>query len=151
MPLAEFNFGTLRYAFGDPRLAGFQDNIERVNLVATRSDGFIWMVEDEVMDAVQNDPDGPLRDRPNTASTLSVWRDATSLWAFVHKTVHARIMAGHDAWFVPGDRGHLVIWEVPEGHIPTVAEGMANWEKLQSDGETETIFGGATLKRRAGG
>jgi len=149
MPIAEFNFGTLRYDWGDPRLAGFADNIAAVNKIAQRSDGFIWMIDDETMDAVQNDPNGPLKDRPGTASTLSVWRDAESLWRFVNKTFHAKIMAKHDDWFVPGDRSHLVIWNVAQGHFPTVAEGMAQWEKLHTDGETDDVFGGARLRTLA--
>jgi len=151
MAIAEFNFGTLRFPFGDPRLAGFSDNIARVNAIAQRSPGFIWMIDDDTMDAVQNDPNGALADRPNTASTLSVWQDAASLWHFVHKTMHAKIMAGHDDWFVRGDRGYLVMWHVAGDHRPTVAEGMARWHDLQQSGETGDIFGGTTLRRMAEG
>ena len=151
MPIAEFNFGTLRYDWGDPRLSGFADNIAGVNKIAQRSDGFIWMIDNDTMDAVQSDPNGALKDRPNTASTLSVWRDAHSLWHFVEKTFHAKIMAQHDDWFVPGDRGHLVIWHVADGHLPTVAEGMAQWQKLQTHGDTAEIFGGARLRALAKG
>ena len=120
-----------------------------VNGLAQRSDGFIWMIDDETMDAVQNDPNGALASRPGTASTLSVWRDPRSLWHFVEKTLHAKFMAKHDDWFVPGDRSHLVIWDVPDGHRPTVAEGMGQWAALQSNGETETVYGGIRLRHLA--
>ncbi len=149
MPLAEFNFGTLRYPWDDPRLRDFQDNLDRVNGLAQRSDGFIWMLDEDGMDAVQNDPEGPLSARPNTASTLSVWRDAESLWRFVEKTLHGHFMRRGGEWFEAEDRSHLVIWEVPEGHIPSVAEGMAQWSALQTHGDTAQVFGGAELRRRA--
>ncbi len=149
MPLAEFNFGTLRYPWGDPRLKDFQDNLDRVNGLAQRSDGFVWMLDEDGMDAVQNDPEGPLSARPNTASTLSVWRDAKCLWQFVENTLHGRFMKRGAEWFKADDRGHLVIWEVADGHRPTVTEGMAQWRVLQAEGESAHLFGGRGLRERA--
>jgi len=143
--LAEFNFGTLRYPWGDPRIAGFENAIAQVNAIASRSPGFVWQISDDDMDAVQNDPQGPLADRPLTASTLSVWTGAAPLYRFVTKTLHARIMARHDEWFVPGDRGFLVCWPVPAGHKPDVAEGMARWQEVQIGGDTDKVFGSKGL------
>ena len=139
--LAEFNFGTLRYPWCDPRIAGFEDAVEQVNAIGARSPGFVWRLPDNDMEFEQEDARGALVDRPNTASTLSVWQDAGSLYRFVTKTLHARIMQGAPDWFVPGDSGHLVCWWVSVGHIPTVAEGLQNWQLLQSQGETESLFG----------
>ncbi len=147
--LAEFNFGTLRYPWGDPRIAGFEAALDQVNAIAARSPGFVWRMPDDDMDAVQTNPDGPLADRPNTASTLSVWTGAAPLYRFVTKTLHARIMAGRTAWFVPGDSGFLVCWWVPVGQRPGVAEGMARWRHLMQAGDTHEIFGGKGLQRAA--
>ncbi len=149
MPLAEFNFGTLKYDWDDPRLKDFQDNLDRVNNLGKRSPGFLWMLDGDSMEAEQQNWQGPLADRPNTASTLSVWRDAQSLWRFVDKTLHARFMARSDEWFKPDDRGHLVVWNVAEGHRPSVAEGMERWHDLQRFGPTETVFDGARLRALA--
>lgn len=145
MHLAEFNFGTLRYPWGDPRIAGFENALDQVNTIAVRSAGFVWRMTDEDMDAAQTDPHGPLRDRPNTASTLSVWQGAAPLYRFVTKTLHSRIMAQRQAWFVPGDSGYLVCWWVPVGHRPDVAEGMARWRDLRRSGENENLFGAKGL------
>lgn len=149
--LAEFNFGTLRYPWDDPRVADFQNGLAHVNAIGARSPGFIWRLEDDAMDIAQTDPAGPLADRPNTASTLSVWTGPKPLWDFVAKTLHARFVARRAEWFVPGDSGHFVGWWVPEGHRPTVAEGLSNWQHLQKAGESEMIFGAAGLKARANG
>lgn len=149
--LAEFNFGTLRYPWGDPRIAGFEEAVDQVNAIGARSPGFVWRMPDDDMDAAQNDPTGPLADRPNTASTLSVWEDAGALYRFVTKTLHARIMKGAPDWFDPGDSGHLVCWWVPGGHQPDVAEGMAMWQLLQDNGENEKLFGANRLKLIATG
>lgn len=147
--LAEFNFGTLRYPWGDPRIAGFEDAVDQVNAIGARSPGFIWRLPDDDMDAAQNDPNGPLRNRPNTASTLSIWEEPVALYQFVTKTLHARIMKGAPDWFVPGDSGHLVCWWVPVGSRPRVAEGMQMWQTLQERGETEFVFGANQLKTLA--
>ena len=149
MPLAEFNFGTLKYPWDDPRIADFQDNLDRVNGLGQRSAGFIWMLDEDDMEAEQEDGAGPLADRPNTASTLSVWEDAASLWHFVEKTLHSKFKARSHEWFEPDDSGHLVVWRVADGHRPTVAEGMAQWHKLQADGPDADRFDGATLRRMA--
>ena len=149
MHLAEFNFGTLRYPWGDPRIAGFETAIDQVNRIAARSPGFVWRMSDDDMDAVQNDPAGPMADRPNTASTLSVWTGAAPLYHFVTKTLHARIMAGAPDWFVPGDSGFLVCWWVPEGHRPDVVESMARWREVQKNGETSNVFAAKGLRAAA--
>lgn len=59
MPLAEFNFGTLKYAWDDPRLRDFQDNLDRVNGLAERASGFVWMLPSDAMSTAQDDPDDP--------------------------------------------------------------------------------------------
>ena len=149
MHLAEFNFGRLAYPWDDPRIAGFQDAVEQVNAIGGCSPGFVWRIADEDMEAAQYDPDGPFNDGPHTASTLSVWEDAASLYNFVTKTLHARIMKGAPDWFVPEDSGHLVCWWVPIGAQPTVAEGMAEWVLLQNEGDSAARFGGQGLKQHA--
>ena len=108
--LAEFNFGTLRYGWDDPRTADFQNGLAQVNAIAVRSAGFVWRLDDDAMELAQTDPHGPLADRPNTASTLSVWTGPVTLWGFVAKTLHARFMARRAEWFVPGDSGFFVGW-----------------------------------------
>ena len=147
--LAEFNFGILRYPWGDPRISGFENAVAQVNAIGARSPGFIWRMPDDEMEAAQYDPEGPFNDGPHTASTLSIWEDPATLYRFVTKTLHARIMKGAPDWFVPGASGHLVCWWVPQGHRPDVAEGMAKWHILQAQGESENIFGTNRLKALA--
>jgi len=151
MHLAEFNFGTLNYPFDDPRIADFQDNIAMVNKVAERSDGFVWRIEDEEMEAVQLDSHGPLAHRPNTASTLSVWVSPQSLYDFVEKTIHVRFLQRAHEWFEPNDRGHLVMWWVKEGEKPTVADAMDRWTRFKELGPGDHGFGAKELKRLAQG
>lgn len=144
--LASFNFGTLRYPWDDPRVKDFQDNLDRVNAIGARSPGFVWRLDDDAMEAAQEDSQGPLADHPNTASTLSVWETPRDLWQFVHNTLHGRFLARAGEWFVPGDSGYFVGWWVPTAHRPTVAEGMAMWRQVQAAGDSDAAFGAARLR-----
>ena len=147
MHLAELNFGVLRHDWDDPRVAPFVDALEAVAAIAHRSPGFVWQLDEEAMEAAQNDPGGPLGGNPRTASTLSVWTDAESLWAFVDRSVHGRYLRRAEEWSVPGDRGFLVMWWVDEGHLPTLKEGMERFRHLQTHGETEHAFSFGWLRK----
>jgi len=144
--LASFNFGTMRYPWDDPRVADFQNALDRVNDIGARSPGFVWRLDDDAMEATQDDHAGPLADRPNTASTLSVWEGPAQLWHFVENTLHAKFMARRGEWFVPDDSGYFVGWWVPIGHRPSVAEGMNRWRDVQANGDTEAAFGASGLR-----
>ena len=145
--LASLNFGTLRHDWDDPRIAPFRSALDTVNAIGQRSPGFIWMLDEDSMDAAQQDPEGPFGAAPRTASTLSVWRDGPSLMAFVHTTLHAKFLARAEEWFEPGDHGHVVLWHVPQGHRPTLAEGMARFALLRRLGDTPEAFRPGALPR----
>ncbi|MEM9968664.1 MAG: DUF3291 domain-containing protein [Pseudomonadota bacterium] len=144
--LAEFNLGELKYDWDDPRVKGFVDGLDVVNRVAMRSDGFIWMLGPDEMEAAQNDPKGPLGGNPRIASTLSVWRDAASLEHFVWNTIHKRFYDRKAEWYDAVESLRLVMWWVPHGHYPTVFEAMDRFRHLQSHGETQHAFGWRLLE-----
>ncbi|MGB3177186.1 MAG: DUF3291 domain-containing protein [Albidovulum sp.] len=144
--LAEFNFGVLRHDWDDPRVAGFVNALDRVNAVAKRSPGFVWMLSEDAMETEQNTPDGALGGNPLIASTLSVWEDVASLDAFVFNTVHRQFYQRRAEWFDAVTGGNLVMWWVPVGHRPSVAEGMARWQHREANGDSDHAFGWAVLK-----
>lgn len=146
--LAALNFGTLRFDWGDPRIAPFQDALDTVNAIGQRSPGFVWMLDEDAMDAAQTDSAGPFGDTPRTASTLSLWEDAPSLMAFVHKTLHAKFLARGAEWFEPDDRSHVVLWHIPVGDRPTLAEGMDRFRLWQRIGDSAEAFSPAALNTR---
>ncbi len=149
MPLAEFNRGVLRHDWGDPRIAEFADNLDRVNAIAQRSDGFIWQLPEADMDAAQNDPAGPLGGNPRTASTLSVWRDLACLERFVFHTLHKRFHDRRATWFAQGQGLRLVLWPVPEGHLPDIAEAVERFDLLAREGDSDAAFGWDHARRLA--
>jgi len=139
--IAELNLGVLRHDWDDPRVKDFVDGLDLVNGVAARSSGFVWRLGDTAMEAAQNDPEGPLGGNPRTASTLSVWEDVASLEAFVWNTVHRRFYERRAEWYDAVESLRFVMWWVPAGHRPDIAEGMARFRHLEAHGDSEHAFG----------
>ncbi len=149
MHLAEFNIGTLRYDWDDPRVADFAENLDRVYALARRSPGYVWHLEGHEMEAAQLDPNGPLGGNPRTASTLSVWEDAESLRHFTFQTLHRQFYDRRGEWYDPAAQGlRLVMWWVATGHRPSVAEAAQRLDHLAAHGDTAEAFGWAALEGR---
>ncbi|WP_172299907.1 DUF3291 domain-containing protein [Pseudoruegeria sp. HB172150] len=147
--LAQFNWGVLRADWDSPVVADFVNNIAKVNAVAERSDGFIWRLGDDDMEAAQLDPEGPLGGNPRFASTLSVWRDLVSLERFVWQSVHKIFYNRRAEWYAPGQGLRLVMWWVPEGTRPTITEAAERAEHLRQHGDSEHAFGWDYARRAA--
>ena len=142
MPLAEFNIGILKYDWDAPRVADFANNLDRVYDIARRSPGYIWHMENEDKEAAQVDVQGGLGGNPRTASTLSVWRDVESFRHFVFQTVHKQFYDRKAEWYDDAEQGtRLVMWWVPEGHIPTVKEAVERLAHLDAHGQRAHAFG----------
>ena len=147
MHLAEFNIGVLKYDWDDPRVADFQNNLDRVYALAERAPGYVWHMPPDEMDAAQNDPDGVLGANPRTASTLSVWQSPETLHAFTFNTVHRQFYERRGEWYDPADQPfpRLVMWWIPEGQRPTIAEAAAKLHQFAAEGESEAAFTWASL------
>jgi hypothetical protein len=144
--LAELNFGELRYDWDDPRVRNFVDNLDMVNGLAAQSPGVVWRLSDDDMDAAQTSAGGAFGGNLRMASTLSVWQDAASLEHFVWNTVHRQFYAQRAEWYDAVGNSNLVMWWVPVGHRPTVAEGLARHAHLRAHGPSDDAFGWAWLK-----
>jgi hypothetical protein len=141
MHLAELNIGYFRYPADDARMAEFMDNLDRVNAVAERSDGFIWRLQDDSGNAtsIRPFPD------PNMAVNLSVWRDAESLEHYVWNTVHKQFYRKRAEWFQLMTAHHFVMWWIEEGHLPTPEEAKERLDHLQDKGDSDFAFGWSHL------
>lgn len=140
MHLAEFNIGQLKYDWDDPRVADFQNNLDRIYALAARSAGYVWHLPNDEMEAAQL---GPLGGDPRMASTLSVWETAEDLWNFTFHTVHSQFYDRRDEWYdaAAQPKTRLVMWLVPDGHRPSIAEAMDRLQSLQMRGPTADAFG----------
>ena len=93
--LAEVNIGRLVAAPDDPRLKDFVENLNRINGIAKRMDGFVWMLEGEQGGNLDN----PLGEDPLVAFNLSVWKDVESLDQYVWGTLHRKFYERRAEWF----------------------------------------------------
>jgi hypothetical protein len=134
--LAEINIGRLRAPVGDPMIADFVANLDRINALADAAPGFVWRLVGEGNDATDIRPDA---DDEMMALNMSVWESPQALGAFVYRSDHQPIMRRRAEWFEKLEL-FMALWWVPAGHTPTVAEGMGKIETLRRLGATAEAF-----------
>ena len=136
--LAQFNISRNRYPLTDPRMSGFLDNVARVHQAAERIDGFVWRLHDETGHAMNI----RIYDDPEILPNLTVWRDVEALERFVWQTLHKNMYKRRDEWFAPIKEGaKLVLWWIPVGHHPEMAEGRDRLGHLRKHGPSDHAFG----------
>ena len=141
MHLAELNIGKFKYPTSDMRMADFMNNLDRINALADRAEGFIWRLKS---DGSNNATDLRVSE-VEYAVNLSVWTDAKSLENYVFKTAHAQIYRRKAEWFDLMEKPHMVFWNVAVGHIPSLTEAMDRLQDLQINGPSERAFGWAEV------
>jgi hypothetical protein len=142
--LAELNIGRLLAPTDDPRVADFMAALDRVNGLGKRMPGFVWMMEGSGEPGTGNTA-AKIEGDPLFISNLTVWESVETLEHFVWNTVHRQFYDRRREWFeVLGDQ-HFVMWWIPAGHRPTLAEGLERLELLRRDGPTANAFGWAHL------
>ncbi len=137
MKLAELNVGYAAHPLDDPRMADFMNNLDRINALAERSPGFVWRMKSDSGNATDIAVPGD----ETMISNMSVWDDVTTLGNYVFNTVHARFYERRHEFFEAMTSHHFVMWHVPDGHIPTLAEAMERLRHLDAHGSTDHAFG----------
>ena len=135
--LAQLNIGRIRYPLDDPRMANFVNNLDRDNAIAEHTAGFVWRLQDDSGNATAIHA----FDDPRMLLNMSVWESVEALERFVWQTVHKRIYGRRPEWFEPLDRPHFVMWWVPAGHRPDLAEAKGRLEHLWAHGPSDHAFG----------
>jgi len=141
MPLAELNIAVPKFHLNDPRIADFMHNLERVNRLATRLPGFIWRFPEEA----EGHPDYEHPPWSAQIFTMSVWERPEDLEHFVWNTLHKSFYDRKAEWFDVMESHHFVMWEVAEGHRPTLIEAKERLDHLDTHGDTDFAFGWAYL------
>lgn len=143
MQLAQINVGRLLHSIDDPRIADFVDNLDRVNAVAERSEGFVWRLKDETGNATQI----AFGDDPRVIVNMSVWQSVEALEAFAYRTIHRRFVQRRKEWFAPFGAAFVALWWVEDGAMPVTAEGRRRLAHLNQYGPSPYAF---TFKARFG-
>lgn len=135
--LAELNIARWKVDPESPAAADFINNIDRINALAESSPGFVWRLKDEdTGNAMAVDqPFGP-----EFIVNLSVWESIEALKSYVYKTSHREILARRQEWFSHMELAHMVMWWVPAGHQPDLAEAHARLQRLDRDGPSVEAF-----------
>ncbi len=134
--LAQLNIGIIKGPMDSPVMAEFAANLERINALAEQTPGFIWRLQTDDGDATAIRP----FDDENMLVNMSVWRDVESLRRFVYRSDHVDVMRRRAQWFERMSEVFLVLWWVPEGHRPCVADAIAKLDILRRNGPTAEAF-----------
>jgi len=139
--LAQINVGRLLAPHDDAQVAGFFAELDRLNMLADASPGFVWRLvgEDDNATDILPTPD------PQFIVNMSVWTDADTLFAYVYRSAHTAVMAQRRQWFERSDAAYQALWWVPADTRPTIEEGLARLWRLDRFGPTEQAF---TFKSR---
>jgi hypothetical protein len=133
--IAQLNIATLKAPLDSPELKDFVDNLDRINALAESSEGFAWRLKGDGNDATSLRPLGE-----NVIVNMSVWRDVAALKRYVYQSAHVQIMRRRREWFTRMADAYMVLWWVPSGHQPTVAEAAARLEHLRKVGSSPAAF-----------
>jgi hypothetical protein len=133
--LAQLNVAVLKAPLDSPPLADFVANLDRVNALAEAAPGFVWRLQTEEGDATALRPLGD-----DVLVNMSVWRDAESLNRYVYRSGHVEIMRRRNEWFERMVQAHLVLWWVPRGTRPTLAEAVGRLDHLRRFGPSPHAF-----------
>ena len=134
--LAQMNVGRILGPIDSAIMAEFVARLDEINAVADGSPGLVWRLQTEDGDATAIRP----FDDDQIIITMSVWESPAALHAYVYQSAHAEVMRRRREWFSRMTDAFIVLWWVPAGHRPTVAEGVARLERLRADGPTAHAF-----------
>jgi hypothetical protein len=139
--LAQFNVARAVFALDSPELAEFVGALERINALADVAPGFVWRLAGAEAAA----PAATDAHDPRLLFNMSVWTSAEALFDYVYKSEHTALMLQRRQWFEKPAQAHLVLWWIPTGHIPSVAEGLQRLGLLRNVGPNPDAF---TFKQR---
>jgi len=138
--LAQLNIATLLAPLDSPQLHDFTANLERINALGEASPGFVWRLQDEAGDATAFRPFGD-----DVIVNMSVWQDIDTLADFAYRSEHVDFFRRRREWFARMDTPGQVLWWVPYGHRPTLAEAADRLAQLAQHGPGPAAF---TFARR---
>jgi hypothetical protein len=134
--LAQINIGRMLGPIESETMAGFVARLDDINALAEAAPGFVWRLKTEDGDATAIRPYEDERIIVN----MSVWESVEALHDYAYRSAHVEVMRRRREWFSRMTESYMVLWWVPAGHRPTVAEAVARLEALRADGPTPAAF-----------
>jgi hypothetical protein len=134
--LAQANIGRIRAPLDHPIMEGFRTQLDPINALADRTPGFVWRLQTEDGNAMAIRPYAD----ELMAINMSVWESLEALQQFVYRGAHVGPLRDRKQWFEAIEGPILVLWWVPVGHIPTVADALERLAHLKEHGPTAHAF-----------
>ncbi len=135
--LAQLNIALPREPVDSPLLAEFVAALEPVNAAADAAEGFVWRLQDDDGDATSIKAFGDDR----LVVNMSVWESLAALRSFVYSSgPHLDVMRRRREWFEQLGELYLVLWWLPAGRLPTVADAEERLELLRAIGPSPEAF-----------
>ena len=112
--LAQLNIASTQAPLDDPIMKGFVDQLDYINAVADRSEGFVWRLQTEDGDATA------IRafDDDRIIVNMSVWESLEALHDYVYRSDHLGPLRDRKKWFTRIEGPSLVLWWIPAGDPP---------------------------------
>jgi hypothetical protein len=131
----------------DPVMSGLANRIEEINRLAEQSPGFIWRfptsgITSETLEPFEAVLPGFQRDQ--LFYNMSVWETVEDLRAYTFGSAHAEMLNERYQWIDRIAGASVVLWWIPIGGLPTIAESVHRWRELETNGPTPHAF---TLRR----
>jgi hypothetical protein len=117
-------------------MEGFRSQLDPLNALADRSPGFVWRLQTEDGNALAIRPFADER----MAINMSVWESLEALQQFVYRSAHVGPLRDRKEWFEPIEGPILVLWWIPAGYVPTVAEALERLQRLKQNGPSPDAF-----------
>ena len=136
MHLAQLNIGRLLKPIDHPQIAEFVNNLDSINALAESSPGFIWRMQDDSGNATHI----KVFDDPLIIANMSVWESVEALKDFTYQSGHVEFMKKRTQWFEKYKSNYMVLWWIPVGHRPSLAEATERLAHLDANGATPSCF-----------
>lgn len=134
--LAQLNIARALHPADDPRMREFYARLDEINALADTSPGFVWRLAGESGNATAIEVDGD----PSLIVNMSVWQSVEALFDFAYRSAHKKVMSKRRQWFSRPQGQYQVLWWIPAGHRPTLSEGMARLDELNTRGTGPRAF-----------
>ncbi|MGB3543492.1 DUF3291 domain-containing protein [Rubrivirga sp.] len=133
--IAQVNVGRILGPMDGEVMAEFQRALDPINLLAERTPGFVWRLQD-------GDDATSLRpfEDDTVLVNMSVWESVEALRDYTYQSGHTHYVKRRKEWFQNFGRPHYALWWVPAGHHPTPLEAGERLDALHADGPTSRAF-----------
>ena len=133
--LAQVNIAKRLAPLDDPIMQDFIDNVDNINAIADKSDGFKWRMQDEDKDGAAS----VFKD-DTLVINISVWESLESLFNYTYNSGHIEVFKRKKEWFRKMKMVHMAFWYVVEGYEPTFQDAKDRLDYLNSNGDTPYAF-----------